>query len=91
MRSSIFLAAAASFAVCLAAPVVDDHHFQLHEKRDGKPHQWTRRDRAHPDDILPVKIGLVQNNLHRAEEFIMDVSDPTSANFGMLSNQDSYL
>lgn len=87
MRSSIIFAAAASFAVCFAAPTAD--HFQLHEKRDGAPHQWTKRNRAHPEEILPVRIGLVQSNLHKAEEYILDVSDPTSPNFGMNSGRET--
>lgn len=83
MRASLILATTLGSAVCLAAPTVDSHHFLLHEKRDGAPHQWTKRTRAHPEEILPVRIGLTQSNLHRAEEFILDVSDPTSPNFGI--------
>ncbi|KAE8446870.1 hypothetical protein EG329_011501 [Mollisiaceae sp. DMI_Dod_QoI] len=82
MRSSILLAAAACFAAGFAAPAADNHKFELHEKRDGDPHQWTKRNRAHPDEVLPVRIGLVQSNLHKAEEYILDVSDPRSPNFG---------
>jgi tripeptidyl-peptidase-1 len=83
MRSSIFVATAACFTACLAAPTADNHSFVLHEKRNGAPHQWTKRTRAYAEEILPVRIGLVQSNLHKAEEYILDVSDPTSPNFGM--------
>lgn len=31
---------------------------------------------------LPVRIGLTQQNLHRAEEFVYDVSHPESPNYG---------
>jgi len=79
MRPSILLAAVAGLLTCSAAPT---DNFVLHEKRDGDPHQWTKRNRAHPADILPVRIGLVQSNLHKAEEYILDVSDPYSPNFG---------
>ena len=79
MRSSTLLAAVAGFLSCSAAPT---DNFVLHEKRDVTPHQWTKRNRAHPADILPVRIGLVQSNLHKAEEYILDVSDPYSPNFG---------
>lgn len=57
--------------------------FVLHEKRGAPPHRWTKRSRAFPGELLPIRIGLTQNNLHRAEELIYDVSDPTSPNFGM--------
>ena len=83
MRSSTLVAAVACFAICFAAPTAANHRFVLHEKRDGAPHQWTKRSRAHTYEILPVRIGLIQSNLHRAEEYILDVSDPTSPNFGM--------
>jgi tripeptidyl-peptidase I len=82
MRSSIFVTAVAYFAVCSAVPTIDNHHLVLHEKRDGSPHQWTKISRAHAAEILPVRIGLVQSNLHNAEEYILDVSDPSSPNFG---------
>lgn len=83
MRFSI-LALAASLAVCLAIPT---DRYVLHEKRDGPPHQWTKRSRAHADEVLPVRIGLAQRNLHRAEEFMLDVSDPRSPNFGQFVKQ----
>lgn len=82
MLSSSLFGAIALFTACLAAPTVDSDHYMLHEKRDGAPHQWTRRTRADPDEILPVRIGLIQNNLHNAEEYMLDVSDPKSPNFG---------
>jgi tripeptidyl-peptidase-1 len=87
MRSSNLVAAVAYFAVCFAAPTADNQNFVLHEKRDGAPHQWTKRSRADADEILPVRIGLTQSNLHKAEEYILDVSDPSSPNFGMKSLQ----
>jgi tripeptidyl-peptidase-1 len=81
MRSSLLLAAIAWSAACYAAPA-NSGHFVLHEKRTGAPHQWSKRSRAHPEEILPVRIGLTQSNLHKAEEYIYDVSDPISPNFG---------
>ena len=80
MHFSSFVTAVTCFTACLAAPVA--HDYVLHEKRNAAPHQWTKRSRAHADEILPVRIGLTQSNLHRAEEFIMDVSSPHSANYG---------
>ena len=85
MRSSILLTAGVGLASCFAAPTSNHGPFELHEKRDGAPHQWTKRLRALPDDILPVRIGLTESNLHRAEEYMLDVSDPRSPNFGTLS------
>lgn len=36
----------------------------------------------HYTATLPVRIGLTQQNLHRAEEFIYDVANPNSPNYG---------
>ena len=79
--SSIIVAVAALFsAVTVAAPSNTKH--VLHEKRDGKPHHWGKRSRAPSDGILPLRIGLRQRNLENADEYIRDVSDPNSPNFG---------
>lgn len=52
----------------------------LHEKR-GTPFLH-RRERADPDAIIPVRIGLKQENLHTGYDRLMDVSHPSSANYG---------
>lgn len=83
MRGSLLFLLLAGSTTCLAAPTVDNHNYVVHEKRHTSPHHWTRRSRAHVDEILPVRIGLTQRNLHRAEEFMLDISDPSSPNFGM--------
>lgn len=81
MRGPLFLTSlVASLAVSVLAAPSANH--VLHEKRDGEPAQWQKRDRAHPKQSLPVRIGLKQANLDRAHEYIMDVSDPESPNFG---------
>jgi tripeptidyl-peptidase-1 len=52
----------------------------LHEKRASSlPH---RRQRIDGDAIIPVRIGLRQNNLHTGYERLMDVSSPSSENYG---------
>ena len=82
MRTSSFLVAVATLfsAAAVAAPSQVKH--VLHEKRDGHPHNWGKRSRASSDDILPIRIGLRQRNLENAEEYIKDVADPKSPNFG---------
>lgn len=82
MRLSLALSLLAG-ATCLAAPA-SRHSYVVHEKRGAEPYEWSKRSRAHPAEVLPVKIGLQQRNLHRAEEFILDVSDPRSPNYGQL-------
>lgn len=80
MRFFGFLSIAACCVLVSAAPAPSNH--RLHEKRNGHPHEWTKRSRAHGHKILPIRIGLQQRNLHLADEFIMDISDPASPNFG---------
>lgn len=36
----------------------------------------------HPDSSIPMRIALAQRNLHKGEDYLMDVSDPLSANYG---------
>lgn len=79
--SSVVVTVAAAFALtCSAAPASTKH--VLHEKRDSIPHQWTKRDRAMANHVLPIRIGLRQKNLEHAEKFIYDVADPNSPNYG---------
>lgn len=82
MRFSLF--AACTFAACVsAAPasVVRDAHV-LHESRDSLPFGWRPAAKLHPDSHIPMRIALTQSNLHRAEEFLMEVSHPDSPLFG---------
>lgn len=81
MRASLVFSVAACCQLVAAAPP-HPGHFVVHEKRNGHPHEWTKRDRAHADQILPIRIGLQQRNLHLADEYLSDISDPRSPNFG---------
>jgi tripeptidyl-peptidase-1 len=45
----------------------------LHEKRHAPPTRWIKRDRIPRSAILPVRIGLTQNNLEKGHDFLMDV------------------
>lgn len=52
----------------------------LHEKRTvSVPH---KRQRVDSEAIIPVRIGLRQNNLDSGYDRLMEVSHPTSANYG---------
>jgi tripeptidyl-peptidase-1 len=56
--------------------------YEVLEQRDSTPHAWTRRSRLDGDAVLPVRIALAQSNIHRAEEFILDVAGPSSPKYG---------
>jgi len=66
------IAAAVAFAIgCHAIPTPATH--ALHEKRSVVPRLWERGGRIESDAILPVRIGLTQNNLDNGYEYLMDV------------------
>ncbi|KAF8478880.1 subtilisin-like protein [Gautieria morchelliformis] len=54
----------------------------VHERRAFVPAGWSRSRKLSPDVVLPMRFGLKQNNMHRVEEFLMDVSHPESPNYG---------
>jgi len=71
----------ASLAFSLAAPST---RYAVHQKRDGTTaSQWVKRDvELNPRSVIPVSIALTQRNLHKGDEYLMDVSDPLSPNYG---------
>lgn len=74
-----------SFAIltCLAAGHAVRETYVLHEKRDGTlPSSLTKRNKLDGSTTLPMRIGLTQNNLHKAHDWLNDVSHPTSLNYG---------
>ena len=54
----------------------------LHEKRNKLPFGWGQRKELDGKAILPMKIGLAQENLDKAEDYLMEVSHPDSPKFG---------
>ena len=70
---------AGSLALASAVALPSSHHV-LHEKRSSPlPH---RRERVDPNAIIPVRIGLKQSNLHTGYDRLMEVSHPSSPNYG---------
>ncbi|RFU32816.1 hypothetical protein B7463_g3492, partial [Scytalidium lignicola] len=67
--------------VLARALVIPEHH-EVHEKRDRLHPRWTKRDRVEPHKLFPMRIGLAQSNLDRGHDYLMNVSDPASPNFG---------
>ncbi|KAH7336258.1 putative Tripeptidyl-peptidase sed1 [Rhexocercosporidium sp. MPI-PUGE-AT-0058] len=81
MLSKLFVAVLAgliSLAEALPAPATHS----LHEKRSSLPRLWARGDRVDKNAILPVRIGLSQQNLEDSYAHLMEVSHPDSPNFG---------
>ena len=58
-------------ALAVAAPSPKGH--VLHEKRDTPLKKWVKRSSVKDTTLLPMRIGMVQSNLHRADELMMEV------------------
>lgn len=65
------LVALAIAAICSAAPTSVKH--VLHEKRDKQSVDWVKATRVKSDAVLPMRIGLTQNNLDKGPDFLMEV------------------
>jgi tripeptidyl-peptidase-1 len=58
--------------VALAGAVPAPVKHVLHEKRSEHV-DWVKGERIKRDSVLPVRIGLAQNNLERGDEYLMAV------------------
>ncbi|KAH8680763.1 peptidase S8/S53 domain-containing protein [Xylariales sp. PMI_506] len=60
-----------------------------HERRGDHHHShWAKRDRMFSEDRFQMRIALAQQNLHKGFDWLMDVSDPRSSNYGLHWTQD---
>jgi tripeptidyl-peptidase-1 len=58
-------------ALSQAAPAPNKH--VLHEKRQSPSSDWIRGARIEDNAILPMRIGLTQNNLEKGHDLLMEV------------------
>lgn len=56
--------------------------YVLHEQRFSTSVRWAQKNRVPPSTLLPVRIGLAQQNLDVAAEHLMNVAEPTSPMYG---------
>jgi tripeptidyl-peptidase I len=56
--------------------------YVVHEERDTEPSGWFRTSIQDRSTIIPLSIALTQRNLEKGQDFLMDVSDPLSLNYG---------
>lgn len=61
----------------LGEAVANIPHYQLTSCTKIPP-EWTRHRRAHPDEMVDVSIGLVQNRLPELEERLLQGRHPVS-------------
>lgn len=87
MRSNILISIFAALAVAadakpLSLPRPRSSRHVIHEEIPSIQSTWEKAHRLLDTSTLPVRIGLTQQNLYRAEEFIYNISHPDSPNFG---------
>ncbi|KAF9474024.1 hypothetical protein BDN70DRAFT_816380 [Pholiota conissans] len=71
------------FVACAtAAPSPRTTTHVVHERRAVEPLDWTQDRRLDADKILPMRFGLTQQNMHRLEELLLEVSHPVSPKYG---------
>ncbi|KAI0063498.1 subtilisin-like protein [Artomyces pyxidatus] len=79
MHSSLWILALAA-AVASAVPSRRAPHV-LHEKRAAEPVEWERTRRLESHKVLPLRVGLKQQNMHMLEELVLAVSHPESPKY----------
>ncbi|KAF8993522.1 subtilisin-like protein [Cyathus striatus] len=75
------LVIAAFAGLVLAAPSFRTTHV-VHERRAFEPVDWVQTGRLDAGHVLPMRFGLSQQNIHRLEELLLEVSHPESPKYG---------
>ncbi|KAE9402286.1 hypothetical protein BT96DRAFT_918295 [Gymnopus androsaceus JB14] len=75
-----FLALACAYSFLVQASGLTP--FVLHEKRAHIPYGWSHERKYDASAVLPLRFGLKQANIHKLEEYLYDIADPVSPNFG---------
>ncbi|RDL35909.1 uncharacterized protein BP5553_06521 [Venustampulla echinocandica] len=82
MRVKAIVQIFAALAVVASSSPISTSSHVVHERRSMPPPKWSKDSRLHPNFVFPIRIGLSQQNLHRAEEFINRISNPLSTDYG---------
>lgn len=82
MRVQVVVQIFAALVVAVSASPFKTSNHVVHERRMVHPPRWQQQHRLHPEAVFPLRIGLSQQNLHRAEEFMHQVAHPASASYG---------
>ena len=69
-------------ALSTAFPSVRNSPYVVHEKRETLGRGWQQRRRIPANTVIPLRIGLSQANLHTGYGRLMEVSHPSSADYG---------
>ena len=53
-----------------------------HEKTENVPAAWTHHGRALAETKVKARLALTQNNVELGAEHLLDISNPSSQNYG---------
>ncbi|KAI0305653.1 subtilisin-like protein [Multifurca ochricompacta] len=68
-------------ALAFAAPS-PRANYVVHERRAAEPVAWTKTRRLEAHKILPLRVGIRQENTHELEEILTSISHPESPTYG---------
>lgn len=80
MIATSFFVISSLFAIASGKPVA--RAMQVHESIEKLPAGFKSKGQASPDEMLNLRIALVQNDATGLIEKLMDISSPISANYG---------
>jgi tripeptidyl-peptidase-1 len=70
--------------ICSIALAASTQHANrvIHERRAAAPVGWVKSHKVDAEDIIPLRIGIKQQNLHMLEDLLMGVAHPSSPKYG---------
>ena len=77
----LLLQVLASCAFAVGAPS-HRRDLVLHERRAAEPVAWVKSRRLEAYKVLPLRIGLKQQNTHELEKLLMSIAHPESPTYG---------
>ncbi|KAL7934123.1 peptidase S8/S53 domain-containing protein [Trichoderma chlorosporum] len=82
MARSVTIAIIAALFSEAAARVVPSSHVRHESRSEHLNGHWIRENRIEESVIVPVRVGLTQNNLDMGEALLMNISHPNSEQYG---------
>lgn len=77
----LFIGSLILLSVITRAAVIPSQH-EIHERRSASPQGWKRGSRLEKHVALPVRIALTQSNMEALHDYLMQVSEPSSSQYG---------
>jgi len=69
----IVIVVSALAASVVAIPLSENVNHVIHERRDGVPKAWIKRDKLDRVTKVSVRVGMTQQNLDRGYDLLMEV------------------